>query len=655
MNNIYKNIILIFLFVVFTNNISIAQESDSIDISKYSLQDLMKMKVAVASHQAVSLNESPGIITVLTETEIKNSGAKDLMSVLKLIPSIDFGTEWDNIIGIGIRGNNATEGKFLLLIDGHQMNETNFGTFSFGGHILVDNIRKIEIIRGPGSVIYGGSAELAVINIITKKGSEIKGTNLSTSYSISNQKTAGYNTQIAIGNKFKDGFEYKLSAYYGKSNRSNEILNTLDTNEINYADSSNIVTKNFNLSLKYKNFNASLMYDNCLSRNTEFSGSVLFRGLYFSTDYEINISDKMTLKPKLNFKNIKPWYFINNSYKEFYNTTNSRHSISIPFIFDSHKNFLFTAGTEVYFDVSKKDNDSIPFVSNNNYEMHYYNIAFYSEAVGKFKLFNATFGGRYDFHEIYGSSFVPRIALTKAFNKINFKMLYAFAFKSPTISNIDYNKNIIPEMTNVAEIEIGYQFTEKMGLYVNIYNIKIENPILYIPNPITGADYYTNYKSSGSRGFEIEHRINKEKWYITTAYSFYIQRYNKVLQYNIESNSKTYGAFPTSKLTMNSSFEIAKKLKINPSFVFYGNRFTYIHSDKNWMNAELMKYNPELNLNLFVSYNNFLFKGLDFSFGVFDILNTKHQFINAYSGWQNQIPDMGREFSVKLSCDFTSK
>ena len=649
-----KNIILL-LVAIFAINISIAQESDSIDVSKYSLQDLMKMKVAVASHQEVSLNESPGIITVLTENEIKNSGAKDLMSVLKLIPSIDFGTEWDNIIGIGIRGNNATEGKFLLLIDGHQMNETNFGTFPFGAHILVDNIRKIEIIRGPGSVIYGGSAELAVINIITKKGSEIKGTNFSTNYSISNKKTAGYNTQIAIGNKFTNGVEYKISAYYGNSNRSNETLNTLDSSKINYADSSSIITKNFNASLKYKNFNASLLYDNFLSRNTEFKGSILFRGFHFSTDYLINISDKMTLKPKVSFKNIKPWSFVENSDKDFYNTTNTRHSLSIPFIFDSHKNIIFIAGSEVYFDIAKKDKDSVPFVSNNEFEIHYHNIAFYSEVVGKFKFFNTTIGGRYDIHSESKSMFVPRIAITKAYKKFNFKILYALAFKAPTILNIDYNDTIKSEATNVAEIEIGYQFSEKMGLYFNIYDIKIQNPILYIPNPVTSADFYTNYKSTGSRGFEVEYRISQKKWYLTTAFSYYQQAYNKVLQYNIETNSKTYGAFPTSKLTMNSSFDVLKNLKINPSFIFYGNRYTYIHSDKNWSNVELVKYNPELNLNVFISYNNLFTKGLDFSIGIFDILNTKHEFINAYSGCQNQIPDMGREFSVKLRFDFSSK
>lgn len=134
-----------------------------------SLQDLMKMEISVASQQAVPLREAPGIISVVTDVEIKNSGARDLIDVLRLVPGLDFGSEWDNIIGLGVRGNNATEGKFLILIDGQQMNETNFGSFPFGQHILLNNISKIEVNRGPGSAIYGGSAELAVINIVTKK------------------------------------------------------------------------------------------------------------------------------------------------------------------------------------------------------------------------------------------------------------------------------------------------------------------------------------------------------------------------------------------------------------------------------------------------------------------------------------------------------
>lgn len=78
------------------------------------------------------------------------------MQVLQLIPGFDFGVDVEGIVGIGVRGNWAHEGKVLMLWDGLEMNEDLYSTLQFGGHYPVGQIKRIEIIRGPGSAIYGG-------------------------------------------------------------------------------------------------------------------------------------------------------------------------------------------------------------------------------------------------------------------------------------------------------------------------------------------------------------------------------------------------------------------------------------------------------------------------------------------------------------------
>ena len=147
------------------------------DIFSMSLEELINMNVEVGSKNSMSIRETPGIVTVVTEEEIRNSGARNMMDVLRTVPGLDFAGEVDNTIGLGVRGNYALEGKALMLIDGQQIPEVGYGSINFSGRFSLDNISKIEIIRGPGAAVYGGVAELAVINVITKSGEDLDGQN----------------------------------------------------------------------------------------------------------------------------------------------------------------------------------------------------------------------------------------------------------------------------------------------------------------------------------------------------------------------------------------------------------------------------------------------------------------------------------------------
>jgi outer membrane cobalamin receptor len=90
------------------------------------------------------------------------------MEVLRNVPGFEFGLDVEGVVGLGIRGNWAHEGKVVLFIDGQEMNESLYSTLQFGNHYPVEHIDRIEIIRGPGSALHGGFAAYAVINIITR-------------------------------------------------------------------------------------------------------------------------------------------------------------------------------------------------------------------------------------------------------------------------------------------------------------------------------------------------------------------------------------------------------------------------------------------------------------------------------------------------------
>ena len=80
-----------------------AQQIDDIGMDG-EFDDIFNMEVSVASKNSVSINETPGVVSVVTYEEIQNSGARDLIDVLNLVPGFDFGMDVTGSIGLGIRG-----------------------------------------------------------------------------------------------------------------------------------------------------------------------------------------------------------------------------------------------------------------------------------------------------------------------------------------------------------------------------------------------------------------------------------------------------------------------------------------------------------------------------------------------------------------------
>ena len=139
------------------------------DITELSLEDLLNAGMTTSTKsKPMSMRDSPNVMTVVTREEIQRSGARELADVLRLVPGFQLGGDLYSSVYAGFRGIWGSEGKFLVLLDGHEMFELLYYATELGNRIPVDQIERIEIIRGPGSVVYGGSAELAVVNIITR-------------------------------------------------------------------------------------------------------------------------------------------------------------------------------------------------------------------------------------------------------------------------------------------------------------------------------------------------------------------------------------------------------------------------------------------------------------------------------------------------------
>lgn len=139
--------------------------------------------VSIATKTQMTEKEAPSIVSVITEEDIRNTGARTIVDVLRTVPGFDLtDLGFYPLHKTYIRGMTSSGvEKIKIMIDGHGFQPFWGDADIFFDKIPVGNIRKIEIIRGPGSALYGTGAFLGVINIITKHGGD-KPSSLSVEY-----------------------------------------------------------------------------------------------------------------------------------------------------------------------------------------------------------------------------------------------------------------------------------------------------------------------------------------------------------------------------------------------------------------------------------------------------------------------------------------
>ncbi len=648
----------------------VAQEEASRDISDVSLEDLLKVSVSVATKTALSLRETPSIVSLVTEEEIANSGARDLIDVLRLIPGFDFGVDVQGVVGIGVRGNWAHEGKALLLVDGQEFNEALFSNIPFGRHFPVDSIRRVEVIRGPGSAIYGGYAELAVINIITKGAEDLNGAQVSSSYGVMGDALGQRNVSVSAGTRRKD-LAVAVTGSVSQGNRSDRNFVDVYGDSYPMADASELNHVYLNASLQYKGFGSRFFLDryhttmrDAASNITPWVIPIDFQSLFLDFWYDIKVNDKLTVTPRFKFRRQEPWKSntadvqrMVDEYPGVYDflqvdKTSDRITANVTATYDPFKRLNIVAGTEFF---REKATDRIGLFSNNLATLSYNNAAFFGQGLIKTPVVDIAVGARFDRHSRSGSSFVPRFGVMRHFDRVHFKFLYSRAFRAPGIENLNLNPLIRPEKTTVLEFEVGYLVSKSILVTVNFYDIKIRNPIVYfydVEDPVQ-PEKYVNFPRTGTRGLEMEWRFKGNWGYVTANYSYYRANDNRVPAYGVPGDDGVLLAFPAHKLTVNGHLKLTKRLSVNPSLVYLSKRYGVSGLNEAQDDAVISSFDPKALVNLYFQYKETGVKGLTLGFGVANLLNAKYSFLQPYSdGWHAPYPDRSREFYVKATYVF---
>lgn len=322
-------------------------QSDTVDIYDLSLEELMNIKVTSVSKMSESVMEAPQTVIVISEDDIRKRGYTDLEQILHDLPGFDIsrsaGCEYSHVYQRGYRSNNTD--RTMIMIDGVEQNDLWSSSAWIARQYPISNIKRVEVVYGPASTVYGANAFLGVINVITKEDDDILkdkkyfGVSAQAGYGTWNTKYADVN----ILNKYKDislnitgryfqsdnmdlskyeFWDFDLSKYdiafyktlLGTENNDTALMaknfdekgylvdgkkHTYENKSDNYFINAKLTIKDF--SITFQNWRRADQYGAWYNDIYEF-GSWVPSHTYLYSKYETKISDKFTIANYNTFK-----------------------------------------------------------------------------------------------------------------------------------------------------------------------------------------------------------------------------------------------------------------------------------------------------------------------------------------------------------------
>lgn len=206
------------------------------DLGSMSLEQLLNVEVTSASRKSQTLGEVAAALFVISAEDIRRSGVSSIPEALRMVPGIHVGRVDDSRWAVTSRGfNDLYSNKLLVLMDGRPIYTPYFAGVFWDEHILsIDNIERIEVIRGPGATIWGSNAVNGVINIISRSARDTQGTFL--------QARAGNRDSYGLATRFGDvteqGWFYRVDFNALKENVTDSPLDTGNLDFYNHQKAS---------------------------------------------------------------------------------------------------------------------------------------------------------------------------------------------------------------------------------------------------------------------------------------------------------------------------------------------------------------------------------------------------------------------------------
>jgi outer membrane receptor for ferrienterochelin and colicins len=495
------------------------------------LDSLLNIRVSSASKYDQSARRAPASVTIVTSDEIERFGYRTLDEILVAV--CGFYTSYDRTYSyLGVRGfSRPTDyaDRLLLLVDGHTINENVYGSASIGTDLSfsMDGIDRVEIVRGPGSVLYGDNAMLAVVNIIMKEGKEVDGVNLTGAAGSYGERRVS----LTAGKQLDNGLDFMLSGVLSSTDGQDLFFPEFNTPETNNGMANSLDWDRYHgiqLNASLGDFSLTGHYGSREKGIPTASFDVIFNNPGTQALDERGFAElKWEQQCSPVFHAMARGYFDHYGYKGWsaydmidYDASDGNWvGGEIQARWDPFPIDRFTAGVE-YKNSFRADyrywNDSIihfsgdfPFSSRSLYLENELQI---------FPELSFTIGGRFDYYTTTGSTATPRAALVATpFRTTTFKLLYGEAYRSPNIYETQYtdpvlgyipNPSLVPEHIRTSELVWEQRLADEWFGTVDLYDYRMRDLIDQQVNPIDSTTQFHNISEVVARGVEIQFRVS---------------------------------------------------------------------------------------------------------------------------------------------------
>jgi outer membrane receptor protein involved in Fe transport len=502
--------------------------AEATDFTELSLEQLMTMEVTTASKFPQTLREAPSAVAVISAEDIRAYGHRTLADVLRSIPGL-YVSDDRNYSYVGARGFSRPgdyNTRLLLLVDGNRLNDGIYDSAMVGTEFIldVDLIERVEFAPGPGSAIYGSNAFFGVINVITRKGKNMNGTELAAS-------AASYQTgsvRVSHGQRTASGLDVLLSASALGSNGQNLYFPEYDSPASNYGIAENLDSdhnKQFFGKIAYRDWSFETGYASRTKDIPTASYSQVFNQPGARTtdkQFFTNLRYETTLTPTLDLQANASYGRYTYDGQYMYGTTNRDHSLGdwwstelrlLSRSFSGHK---LLVGGEYRHDMHRDQEnfDVSPYFVylHDNRAKRAYALYVQDEwAVTGSTLVNL--GVRHDGSDTDESSTNPRFALIQKIGaSTTGKLLYGSAFRSPNVYEKYYvtdvgaykqNPDLTSEKINTFELVLEHYLNQDFRVSGSLFTYHIHNLISLTTDPADGLFVFRNLGDVATRGAEL--------------------------------------------------------------------------------------------------------------------------------------------------------
>ncbi|MCK5186129.1 MAG: TonB-dependent receptor [Deltaproteobacteria bacterium] len=532
--------------------------------------------VSIASGREEPLRRAPAAVTVIAGEDLKKF--RTLEEALAIVPGF-FVDRYEVKNKIYLRG---LPDSFLVMMDGVPFsNDTSTSDYPQGLELSLDYIEKIEIIRGPGSALWGADAFSGVVNLVTKKGKDVQGTIISSEVGTFNTQRykllSGYN---------KHGVDLLLSAAYSTSHdfehnppRQNRLFpDPGERKRDHFAEFYGKLRYKENLEIsgrvsEYKNFFSMPRFPFNGEEYTPFSF------LQVTYNKEIGSSSNLLLNAYLE-------HFENLQESDIFTSRNEnwQYGWGGQYDFNLFQNHFITIGSSMKLNDGRRTKvhykllDTPTFTTMRSFDTRLFSLYFQD----KYKItdnLELTAGVRYDKHNKYKRTINPRVGISWSFlNNFNLKLLYGKAFRTPPPYVFLYESNLRTEKIVSYEVELGYQYNNLLSLKLNFFYNRLKDLIEEVDlgivrnrghDQIKGMEFSAFYRPTSYLSIyaNVSYLFENRKGFTSTI-SVPSLTSSEVQEINYESSSIA----PRSMFHWGINYSFLEYLTANLDFSYYAKR-----------------------------------------------------------------------------------